>query len=426
MFTDHNVKVYLVGGAVRDKLLGIKSNDRDYVVVGATTELMESLGFKQVGADFPVYLHPETKEEYALARQERKTGKGHKGFETRFSPDITIEEDLARRDLTINAIAQDVKTGEIIDPFNGIKDIQNQILRATTKAFEEDPLRILRLFRFKAKLGDNWVISNETQYKVHKNKDKIKELSPERIWLEFEKALKTKHPDIFIAGMEEIGLLPELTSMRHLPAGPIQHHPEGDAFTHTLLCIKASADNGLPPEVVFSLLCHDLGKADCWEKRGNLHGHEEAGIPIVENLCERLKVPNKYKKLSLLVTKFHGRIHGVLEMAPKKVYDLIHNLGGDKHREQFVNILNAANMDAWGRGPTRYGIHYLPGHYLQEMAFALEFNNREIKLYSIEVAQKHKGTPELIAELIRNKKIEVIRNATDDWVTKFRNGEIKE
>lgn len=419
------MKVYLVGGAVRDMIMGKKAHDLDYVVVGSTHQEMIDNGYDQVGADFPMYLHPKTKEEYALARQERKTGPGYHGFETRFDPSVTIEEDLVRRDLTINAIAQNMETGKLIDPYGGVEDIENKILRATSEAFEEDPLRILRLFRFRAQFGDEWIVDQATREMITKNIDKLKEIPVERQWKEFEKALKGKNPELFIMEMTEYGLLPELAAMRHFPAGPVEHHPEGDALTHTILCVKAAVKNELSSEVVFAMMCHDLGKAICWNTYGTLHGHEEAGVPVVEALCDRFKVPNSYRKLALTVTRYHGKIHGILKSKPKKVYDLVNKLGGARERAFFANVIDAANMDAWGRGPTKYGVHYIQGHFMQEMAFALEFHSREIKLFSREVAEKYKGRPEIISEQIRNKKIDIIRQAVREWRHKLEAGEIK-
>lgn len=402
------MKVYLVGGAVRDELLGRDVHDRDYVVVGSTHEAMIAQGFTQVGADFPVYLHPKTKEEYALARQERKTGPGYHGFETRFGPDVTLEQDLSRRDLTINAMAKDLETGEIIDPFGGQRDLNAKILRATTEAFEEDPLRILRLFRFKAQFGLEWKIAHGTLVMVMRNIHQLEEIPAERKWKEFEKALSSKDPQLFVEWMSTFGQLPSVSALVNVPQ-PEEHHPEGDAFTHTLLCMKVAAKNNCTPEQVFAMMCHDLGKAVCWKERGNLHGHEAAGVPLVKQLCEEWKVPSRFRDLALAVTEHHGRIHQIGSMSAKSTYDLIKNLRGEKDFTFFSQALMCGTMDAWGRGPTKEGSDYPQEALGLSLALDLKVKRKELSEFSKVTAEKWKGNPEMIASLIRAEKISIVR-----------------
>ena len=249
----HNLKqVYLVGGAVRDQLLNIASKDNDYVVIGETPQTMESLGFVPIGSDFPVYLHPKTKEEYALGRTERKSGKGYTGFVVDASPNVTLEEDLARRDLTINSMALD-ENGTVIDPFNGQSDLHNKILRHTTEAFVEDPVRVLRIARFLARYGSEWRIHPSTYALMRelKNKGELNHLVPERVWLETEKALGEKHPELYFQALHGLGIFPEIESMQGVPQ-PANHHPEGDVFVHTMLVLRRAADLNFNLETRFA------------------------------------------------------------------------------------------------------------------------------------------------------------------------------
>lgn len=349
------MKIYLVGGAVRDLLLNKPCNDRDYVVVGSTVEEMLSLGFKQVGADFPVFLHPETGEEYALARTERKTGTGHKGFETFFSPDVTLEEDLSRRDLTINAIAKDLETGEIIDPFNGRADLHFKTLRATSHAFTEDPLRILRLYRFKAQLGEGWTIDFFTERMARSNADQLEHISPERKWKEMEKALKTNMFHDYMRNIAELWLVPELSALKQVQQ-PKEHHPEGNAYIHTLMCLKIADDFDFNPVTKFAVLCHDFGKAVTWEKSNNLLGHEADGVPVVEKFCENLRVPNEYRDTALAVTEHHTRVHclvgrdGNKNAKPRSIMKLLEESGCLRNEARLYSLVDACLADAWGRG----------------------------------------------------------------------------
>ena len=345
--------VYLVGGAVRDSLLGHKSKDKDYVVVGETTETMTSLGFQSVGSDFPVFLHPETKDEYALARTERKNGKGYSGFAVDASTSVTLEEDLARRDLTINSMALDTN-GLVIDPFNGQTDLKNKVLRHTTKAFAEDPVRVLRAARFLARYGEEWTIHPDTYALMKQLRDngELTHLVPERVWKETEKALGEKYPQLFFEALNGLGIFPEIEAMVGAPQ-PENHHPEGDVYTHTMLVVKRSADLSFDIETRFAALTHDFGKAYCHQERGNLIGHEQVGIAVIEAFCERLKVPNRFKALAILTSDNHTRCHKLFELTPKKLHKLIiENMNALEHPRRYKQFLQACLCDAQGRGET--------------------------------------------------------------------------
>ncbi|WP_165721077.1 MULTISPECIES: multifunctional CCA addition/repair protein [unclassified Pseudoalteromonas] len=346
-------KVYLVGGAVRDKLLNIKSKDNDYVVIGETPKTMESLGFVPIGSDFPVYLHPKTKEEYALGRTERKSGKGYTGFVVDASPTVTLEEDLARRDLTINSMALD-EHGNIIDPFNGQADLQNKTLRHTTEAFVEDPVRVLRIARFLARYGSDWRIHPSTYALMRelKNKGELNHLVPERVWLETEKALGEKHPELYFEALQGLGIFPELERMVNVPQ-PANHHPEGDVFVHTMLVLRRAADLNFNLETRFAALTHDFGKALSFKKYGNLRGHEREGVAVIEAFCERLKVPNRFRDVGVLTSDNHTLCHTIDQLRPQTIHKLIvTNLNALVHPERFMAFTQACQCDAQGRGET--------------------------------------------------------------------------
>ena len=346
-------QVYLVGGAVRDKLLNIKSKDNDYVVIGETPKTMESLGFVPIGSDFPVYLHPKTKEEYALGRTERKSGKGYTGFVVDASPTVTLEEDLARRDLTINSMALD-EHGNIIDPFNGQTDLQNKTLRHTTEAFVEDPVRVLRIARFLARYGSDWRIHPSTYALMRelKNKGELNHLVPERVWLETEKALGEKHPELYFEALQGLGVFPELERMVNVPQ-PANHHPEGDVFVHTMLVLRRAADLNFNLETRFAALTHDFGKALSFKKYGNLRGHEREGVAVIEAFCERLKVPNRFRDVGVLTSDNHTLCHTIDQLRPQTIHKLIvTNLNALVHPERFIAFTQACQCDAQGRGET--------------------------------------------------------------------------
>lgn len=409
------MKVYLVGGAVRDSLLGRPVHDRDYVVVGATHEEMIEKGFTQVGAAFPVYLHPETRDEYALARTERKVGDGHKGFETFFSPDVTLEEDLSRRDLTINAMAMDLETGEVIDPFCGQQDIENKVLRHTTMAFLDDPLRILRLYRFKAQLGKNWEIHADTKALCFNNRYGLTHISGERKWKEMEKALASDNFREYAEAMAELGELPELDALRGVEQ-PAEHHPEGDAFVHTLLCLDVADEWEADPQTKFAVLCHDFGKALTFRKYGNLVGHEEEGLEPVRALCGRIRVPNDFRDVALYVTENHTRVHciaprggnkGAKPKSLMKLFEAAGNVTSLKTEMKVAALADACFCDAKGRGPTKVNEPYPQGYVLMNAFRCMKAV--DTKTVSAMCLEKGKSGTE-IGEAIRVARIDAIRS----------------
>lgn len=346
------MKTYLVGGAVRDKLLGIPVKDRDWVVVGTTPEQMLAKGYKAVGKDFPVFLHPETKEEYALARTERKSGKGYKGFTFHTSPDVTLEEDLQRRDLTINAIAED-DAGNLIDPYSGAADIEAKLLRHVSPAFVEDPLRVLRIARFAASLG--FKIAPETMQllKEISASEELDALVPERVWTEMHKALSGKYPARFILVLQSCGalekLFPEIQALFGIPQTK-EYHPEIDTGLHTIMTLNQSVRLSSDPMIRFAALVHDLGKATTpKETLPSHHGHEARGAKIIEKLCKRYRIPNKYRELAMSVSKYHLDCHRIEEMKPKTVLKKLEQLDAFRRPERFAQFLITCEADARGR-----------------------------------------------------------------------------
>lgn len=405
-------QVYLVGGAVRDALLGVAVYDRDWVVVGATPEAMLAQGFEQVGKDFPVFLHPQTKEEYALARTERKSGTGYHGFEVSASPEVTLEEDLMRRDLTINAMARDA-AGKIIDPYGGQADLQNRVLRHVSPAFGEDPLRVLRVARFAAKLapfGFRLHADTAALMRQMAASGELDALTPERVWQEVVKALSTAKPSVFFAVLAEVGalkaLFPELAALQGVEQ-PVKHHPEGDAWVHTLLVLDAAAALSGDIGVRFAALVHDLGKGvtprELWPKH---HGHEAAGLPLVEALCARYRVPKKIEQLALKVTQWHGVIHTGLDsegqpyLKPKTYLKVIQACGYFKQPEVFAQVLLACKADARGRTGFEQAGYAQAEFWLAVAQAANRVDNQAI------LAQGFKGAE--IAEAIERERMRLI------------------
>jgi tRNA nucleotidyltransferase (CCA-adding enzyme) len=349
------MQVYLVGGAVRDELLGIPVRERDWVVVGARPEDLQKLGYMPVGREFPVFLHPKTKEEYALARLESKVAPGYRGFTTRFSEDVTLEEDLRRRDLTINAIARR-ENGELIDPYGGEKDLKAGFLRHVSEAFVEDPVRVLRVARFAARFGDRgFAVAPETM-SLMRNMVASGELSalvPERVWQESERALGESRPELFFETLRECGALevifPEVAALYGVPQPP-RWHPEVDTGIHVTLALKASVRLGASTPVRFAVLMHDLGKAatppEQWPSH---HGHEEAGVVRIEALAARLRVPKEYAELAVLTARHHGLVHRALELRPATLLELLEKTDAVRRPERFRALLTACEADARGR-----------------------------------------------------------------------------
>ncbi len=349
------MKTYLVGGAVRDQLLGIPVQDRDWVVLGATSQEMIERGFVQVGKDFPVFLHPETKEEYALARTERKTGVGYGGFEVHADPSVTLEEDLARRDLTINAIAMD-DAGKIIDPYNGMAAIKKCQLRHVTEAFAEDPLRVLRVARFKARFhrcGFDIVPETLKLMGDISRSGELTELVAERVWGELEKALMASSPSQFFLSLKACEalavLFPEISNLFGVEQRK-DYHPEIDTGIHTMMVLEQAAEMKSCLEVRFASLVHDLGKADTPANILPKHiGHEQRSIKRVNEMCARLKIPKRCSELGLLVAKYHTQCHQVFSLKPTTVLKLLEKLDSFRRPERLMQFLLACKADSLGR-----------------------------------------------------------------------------
>ncbi|MEO3741179.1 tRNA nucleotidyltransferase (CCA-adding enzyme) [Kosakonia oryzendophytica] len=349
------MKSYLVGGAVRDTLLGLPVKDRDWVVVGATPEEMLNAGYQQVGRDFPVFLHPKSHEEYALARTERKSGVGYTGFTVHAAPDVTLEQDLLRRDLTVNALAQD-ENGNIIDPFNGQRDLHNRILRHVSPAFGEDPLRVLRVARFAARYAHlSFRIADETMALMRAMTDagELAHLTTERVWQETENALRTRNPQVYFQVLRDCGalavLFPEVDALYGVPA-PAKWHPEIDTGVHTLMTLTMAAMLSPDVDVRFATLCHDLGKGltpkELWPRH---HGHGPAGVKLVEGLCKRLRVPNDIRDLAKLVAEFHDLIHTFPILLPKTIVKLFDSIDAWRKPHRVEQIALTSEADVRGR-----------------------------------------------------------------------------
>lgn len=349
------MEIYLVGGAVRDKLLGIPVTEQDWVVVGETPESMIQQGFRPVGKDFPVFLHPESHEEYALARTERKTAPGYKGFVIHTAPDVTLEQDLIRRDLTINAMAM-TPQGLVIDPFNGQQDLQKRIFRHVSSCFSEDPVRILRVARFSARYAHlGFTLADETRELILSmvGAGEVEYLVPERVCAELIKALREPTPSAFFYVLKDCDALakifPEINDLFGIPQ-PIEHHPEVDTGLHSLLCLEQAVLLSSKPEVRFAALVHDLGKA-CSPKENLPHhyGHETNGLVILEQMCLRLHMPNSFKTLALLVMRYHTYSHQVSQLRAATLTDVLTNLGAHKQTNILGDFLLACEADAKGR-----------------------------------------------------------------------------
>lgn len=348
------MKIFLVGGAVRDQLLGLEIKDKDFLVVGSTPDAMLAQGFKEVGNDFPVFLHPKTGEEYALARTERKSGKGYKGFSVDFSSEITIEQDLIRRDLTINAIAQ-AEDGEIIDPFNGQQDLKNKILRHVSPAFAEDPLRVLRVARFAARFHHlGFTIAPETRALMQElSKNEISALTAERVWQETHSALTTDAPWIYFEVLHECGalkvLIPELDKLWGIP-NPKRWHPEIDTGVHTMMVLEQAAKKTTDPVIRFAALFHDLGKGETPREEWPHHkGHESAGVPVIQKACKRLKTPKEYQELAVQVSRYHLHCHKMFEIRPNTVLKVLKGLKSYRNPNFLKQFITSCEADFNGR-----------------------------------------------------------------------------
>ncbi|RLM04934.1 multifunctional CCA tRNA nucleotidyl transferase/2'3'-cyclic phosphodiesterase/2'nucleotidase/phosphatase [Gibbsiella quercinecans] len=349
------MQIYLVGGAVRDSLLKLPVVDRDWVVVGATPAQLLALGYQQVGKDFPVFLNPQTHEEYALARTERKSGQGYTGFTCYAAPDVTLEEDLQRRDLTINAIAQ-TPEGELIDPYGGVQDLNARVLRHVSDAFSEDPLRVLRVARFAARFAHlGFTLEPETAALMRSMADggELSALPAERVWKETEKALQSQSPQVYFQVLRACGalqvLFPEIDALFGVPA-PEKWHPEIDTGIHTLMTLAMASRLSPEVDVRFSALCHDVGKGltpkQFWPHH---HGHGPAGVKLVEALCQRLRVPNPIRDLAMLVAEYHDLIHTVDKLRPETLLKLFDAIDVWRKPHRLEQMILTSEADARGR-----------------------------------------------------------------------------
>lgn len=349
------MKTYLVGGAVRDRLLGLPVKERDYVVVGATPAKLIALGYQPVGKDFPVFLHPDTHAEYALARTERKTARGYHGFEFHAAPDVTLEDDLRRRDLTINAIAED-EHGQLIDPYHGQRDLDARVLRHVSPAFAEDPVRVLRVARFAARFAPlGFKLADETLALMRKMSDngEVDALVAERVWQETAKALQTKTPSVFFTTLRECDALkrifPELDRLFGVPQ-PAKWHPEIDTGVHVMMVIDQAARLSDDLDVRYAALTHDLGKgttpADILPHH---YGHEERSVKLVEALSDRLKVPRDLRELAVIVARHHGLVHKVVELRAGTILKLLEQTDAFRRPQRFELFLLACEADHRGR-----------------------------------------------------------------------------
>tara|TARA_Y100000590_G_scaffold335717_2_gene382184 strand:- start:438 stop:1718 length:1281 start_codon:yes stop_codon:yes gene_type:complete len=343
-----SLKIYLVGGSVRDELLQLPAKDNDYVVVGSTPEEMEKLGYSLVGKDFPVYLHPESHNEYALARTERKVARGYKGFKIHVAPQVTLKEDLARRDLTINAIAKD-KHGKIIDPFNGVGDLKSGILRHVSPAFSEDPVRILRTARFSARFG--FCVAPETLILMREmvSNGEVDYLVPERVWQEISRGLMENKPSRLFSVLQECGalekMMPEVDALFGIPQLE-KWHSEIDTGEHIMQVIDYAATKNYSLSVRFAALTHDLGKGVTPKDLWPIHsGHEEHSIKLIKDLCKRIRAPKSIRDLAILVARFYGNVHRITELDPVTIVDILLALDAYRKPERFEEFIHACECD---------------------------------------------------------------------------------
>ena len=420
--------VYLVGGAVRDQLLNLPVKDRDWVIVGATPQILIDLGYQQVGKDFPVFLHPQSKEEYALARTERKSGQGYTGFICDFSAEITLEQDLIRRDLTINAMAQDLQ-GNLYDPYHGADDLRQRILRHVSPAFVEDPLRVLRVARFAARYHHlGFTIAPETLQLMQTltQQGELQHLTAERVWAETEKALNEKNPEIYFETLRQVGalavLFPELDALYGVP-NPAKYHPEIDSFVHTMMVLQQAT---LLSEQVdchksavrFAAICHDLGKAKTPQSNWpHHHGHEKLGIVPTRNLCKRLKVPSYYQQLAELTCEYHTHIHKIVELRPETVVKLFNTFDVWRKPLRFMEFLLVCFADTRGRKGFEHS-----QYPQQEFALALYQAALKVDIQSIIAAGfEHKAIRDQLNRgrifAVKQKRAEILPHFSPPTIT---------
>ncbi|SDF93035.1 multifunctional CCA addition/repair protein [Paraburkholderia phenazinium] len=411
------MNIYAVGGAIRDELLGVPVQDRDYVVVGATPEQMVAQGYRPVGKDFPVFLHPQTHEEYALARTERKTAAGYHGFQFFYAPDVTLEEDLARRDLTINAMAREVRpdgslTGPVVDPFNGQADLQARVFRHVSDAFLEDPVRILRVARFAARFTD-FTVAPETMELMRKmvSAGEVDALVAERVWQEVSRGLMERQPSRMFAVLRECGalarILPEIDALYGVPQRA-DYHPEVDTGVHVMMVVDYAAARGYALAVRFAALTHDLGKATTPEDVLPRHiGHEGRSVDLLKPLSERLRVPNECRDLAVLVAREHGNIHRVMETGAAGVVRLLERCDAIRKPGRFAEALQACEADARGR----------LGFELREYPQAERLRVALVAARAVDagaVAKSFADRPELIKDAVQRERVRAVATALQE------------
>jgi len=403
------VKIYRVGGSVRDELLGLPVKDRDYVVVGSSPEEMVRLGFRPVGKDFPVFLHPETNDQYALARTERKTARGYKGFSIYAAPDVTLEQDLARRDLTINAIGRD-ESGALIDPHGGAQDLKAGILRHVSPAFVEDPVRVLRVARFAARFAFEIAPETLALMRAMVSEGEIDHLVAERAWQELSGGLMERRPSLMIEALRACGalarILPELDVLFGVPQPP-QYHPEIDTGLHMLLVIDYAAARGFSLAVRFAALAHDLGKGKTPPEQWPGHvGHEARGVELLKGICQRLRVPVDCRELAVLCTRHHGEIHQAEALKPSTIVRLLEKTDAFRRPDRFELLLAACACDFHGR-PGFETRPYAPATRLrQALAAARAVDTRAIA--------RERSEPPKIAAAVHEARVHAVKHALSD------------
>jgi len=408
------MKQYLVGGAVRDQLLNIPVKDRDWVITGAEPKDLLQKGYKQVGKDFPVFLHPKTKEEYALARTERKTAQGYRGFSFHIATDVTLKEDLQRRDLTVNALALDDQ-GQIIDYCNGQDDLKNRLLRHVSPAFREDPVRILRIARFLARfqyLGFRIAPETLQLMQIMVKEGEVDALVIERVWQETSRALSEKNPEAFFETLRACGalavLFPEIDALFGVPQ-PEKHHPEIDTGVHSLMVLQQAAQLSPKAEVRFAALTHDLGKAITKaEILPHHYGHEGRSKRLVTQLCQRYKVPKRFRSLAEQVANYHTHVHKAFELKPKTLLKVLENVGAFRQPNQFEDFLIACKADSLGRLGYEQNDYPQVEYYLAILALC-----DRIKVQDI-IAAGFKG--QAIAQQLRKQRLGTIRAYSKDAI----------
>lgn len=412
------MEIFLVGGAVRDQLLELPVKERDWVVVGASPEELSNQGFKPIGKDFPVFLHPTTKEEYALARTERKTGHGYTGFQFHTAPDVTLEQDLQRRDLTINAMAVNAND-QLVDPYGGERDLQTRVLRHVSKAFSEDPVRILRVARFAARFHHlGFTVASETMTLMQSmvNNGEVDHLVAERVWKEMAKALTEPSPHIFFSCLRECGalarLLPEIENLYGVPQPP-KHHPEIDCGVHTMMALQQAVLLTDKPQVRFATLVHDLGKATTPKDVLPRHiGHEQRGVDLIKDLCSRLAIPNDCRDLAVMVSAYHTHCHRAQELTAKKLLETLENIDAFRRPERFADFLISCEADARGRTGFENRNYPQKTYFQQALQICQEIGSNQV--------DREKFTGPKIGEQIRRLRIRSLDEFRNHWANEVK------